>query len=151
MMMFQVTIFLVNFRHVPETLYTKSELAYPCGNRCEHRTLPPVSCVSLWKPMRTPDVAARQDSSVTSHGPRTKICTEAPPCTAVVQGGATPRNQKKVYILRSSRETVFAMNDLWKEPMMMLRPTPLSRESDPWLLSWGANWNSSFVKWDLRE
>ena len=46
------------------TIYTKSEVAYPCGNRCEHRTLLPVTCVSLWKPVRTPDVAARRITHV---------------------------------------------------------------------------------------
>ena len=59
--------------------HTKSELAYPCGNRCEHRTLLPVSFVSLWKPMRTPVVSALHDSSVTSPGPILKFVLRPPP------------------------------------------------------------------------
>ena len=37
---------LASFLRVIRSLlfYTKSELAYPCGNRCEHRTLP----VTVW-------------------------------------------------------------------------------------------------------
>ena len=48
--------------------------------------------------MRTPDVAARHDSSVTSHGPRTKICTQACPCTTVVQAQAWPGNSMRKII-----------------------------------------------------
>ena len=41
----------------------------PCGTTTDGpEPVLPITCVSLWKPMRTPDVAAVHDSSVTTHG-----------------------------------------------------------------------------------
>ena len=86
--------------------------------------------------MRTPDVAARQDSSVTSHGPRTKLCTQAFACTAVVQGGAhkiifcVVLCRQKSCVFQSHRKTIGFCSELRLTRIYLILSIPpgLSRE-----------------------